>query len=96
MTLSPRSGRQRHMIPLPPASRACSFCPIGSWGSAALHPRLYADTRSAGWRIRPCDFCDSSFAPSPNLSQRERRRAQAWHQSRRIYQRRRIDRRRRL
>ena len=60
MILSPRSGRQRHMIRLPPASRACSFCPIGSWGSASLHPRLYASTRCAGYQRReaPAGYAD--------------------------------------
>jgi hypothetical protein len=38
-------------------------------------PRALRQERSAG--VRPAIFSDSSFAPSPNLSQRERRRAQA-------------------
>jgi hypothetical protein len=34
------------------ASRARLPCRLHSWGSAALHPRLYAATRSAGLRVK--------------------------------------------
>jgi len=54
---SPRSGRQsnyhvrcfrsRDLYRL--LRRLCGFLCWRSWGFAALHPRLYADTRSAGW-----------------------------------------------
>ena len=36
------------MIELSAAPRALIIFDDGSWGSAALHPRLYATTRSAG------------------------------------------------
>jgi hypothetical protein len=37
------------LMPLSAAPRALViFLTVGSWGSASLHPRLYAVTRSAG------------------------------------------------
>jgi hypothetical protein len=35
---------------LSPAPRACAINPDRTWGSAALHPRLYADARIRGLR----------------------------------------------
>ena len=35
---------------LPPTTWARLSFPLSSWGSAALHPRLYSCTRFAGWR----------------------------------------------
>ena len=55
MNQSPRSGRQRHPCDLVIASAiarsaGCKFFLVdGSWGFAALHPRLYAVGRFAGF-----------------------------------------------
>jgi hypothetical protein len=42
------ASRCRRIPNLSPAPRASNIFNDGSWGSAALHPRLYADTRFAG------------------------------------------------
>ncbi len=36
---------------LSPVSRARAYMPALTWGSASLHPRLYAVARFAGWVV---------------------------------------------